>query len=92
MTLFDVTGAAAAAMIVLPALLIWIYLFLAHGGFWQSGPELPAASPPQFPQVDIVVPARDEAPTIAAAIGSLLAQDYRGASAIHHMHPIWRMT
>ena len=66
-------------MIVLLALLIWIYLFLAHGGYWQSGPELPAATPPQFPQVDIVVPARDEALTIAAAIASLLAQDYRGA-------------
>ena len=78
MILFDTTG-AAAAMIVLLALLIWIYLFLAHGGYWQSGPELPAATPPQFPQVDIVVPARDEALTIAAAIASLLAQDYRGA-------------
>src|ERR1039458_7920441 len=79
MTLFDATEAAAAAMIVLLALLIWIYLFFAHGGYWQSGPELPAATPPQFPQVDIVVPARDEALTIAAAIGSLLGQDYRGA-------------
>ncbi len=66
-------------MIALLALLIWIYLFLAHGRYWRSGPELPAAAPPQFPQVDIVVPARDEALTIAAAIGSLLAQDYRGA-------------
>lgn len=66
-------------MIVLLSLLIWIYLLVAHGRFWQSGPELPAATPPQFPEVDIVVPARDEAHTIAAAIGSLLVQDYRGA-------------
>jgi hopene-associated glycosyltransferase HpnB len=65
-------------MIVLLALLIWVYLFFAHGRYWQSGPELPAATPPQSPQVDIVVPARDEAHTIAAAIGSLLGQDYRG--------------
>jgi hopene-associated glycosyltransferase HpnB len=78
MILFDVTGAAAAAMIVLLALLIWIYVFFAHGSYWQSGPQLPAATPPQFPQVDIVVPARDEALTVAAAIASLLAQDYRG--------------
>jgi hopene-associated glycosyltransferase HpnB len=77
MTLFEVTG--AAAMIVLLALLIWIYLFFAHGGYWRSGPELPPAAPPQCPEVDIVVPARDEALTISAAIGSLLAQDYRGA-------------
>jgi hopene-associated glycosyltransferase HpnB len=79
MTLFEGIGAATAAMIMLLSLLIWIYLLLAHGRFWQSGPELPAATPPQFPQVDVVVPARDEAHTIAAAIGSLLAQDYRGA-------------
>jgi hopene-associated glycosyltransferase HpnB len=79
MILFEGIGTAAAAMIVLLALLIWVYLFLAHGGYWQSGPELPAATPPQFPQVDIVVPARDEAHTIAAAIGSLLMQDYSGA-------------
>jgi hopene-associated glycosyltransferase HpnB len=79
MTLFDATAAADSPMIALLALLIWIYLFLAHGRYWRSGPELPAAAPPQFPQVDIVVPARDEALTIAAAIGSLLAQDYRGA-------------
>ena len=79
MTLFDAIGLAAAAMIVLLSLLIWVYLFFAHGRYWQSGPELPAATPPQFPQVDIVVPARDEAHTIAAAISSLLGQDYRGA-------------
>jgi hopene-associated glycosyltransferase HpnB len=66
-------------MIALLALLIWIYLFFAHGRYWQSGPELPAATPPQFPPVDIVVPARDEALTIGAAIGSLLGQDYRGS-------------
>jgi len=36
------------------------------------------AIPQEHPDVDIVVPARDEAHTIAAAIGSLLAQDYRG--------------
>ena len=34
--------------------------------------------PAEFPDVDIVVPARDEAHTIGAAIGSLLAQDYAG--------------
>ncbi len=58
--------------------MVWLYLCLAHGKFWSSGPELPAAAPGQFPDVDIVVPARDEAPTIAAVIGSLRAQDYRG--------------
>jgi hopene-associated glycosyltransferase HpnB len=57
---------------------MWLYLFFARGKFWQSAPELPAAVPPQFPDVDVVVPARDEAHTIRPAIRSLLAQDYGG--------------
>ena len=72
------TVAAHTAMIVLPALLIWLYLFFAHGRFWQSAPQLEPATPPEFPDVDIVVPARDEAATIGPVIGSLLAQDYAG--------------
>jgi hopene-associated glycosyltransferase HpnB len=65
-------------LIALLSLLVWLYLFFAHGRFWLSGPELPPAEPPEYPDVDVIVPARDEAHTIAAAIGSLLAQDYRG--------------
>jgi hopene-associated glycosyltransferase HpnB len=65
-------------MIVLPSLLIWLYLFFAHGKFWRSAPELLPATPPEFPDVDIVVPARDEALTIARVLDSLLAQDYAG--------------
>jgi hopene-associated glycosyltransferase HpnB len=65
-------------MIALLSLSIWLYLFFAHGKFWQSGPELPPATPPEFPEVDVIVPARDEAHTVAAVIGSLLAQDYAG--------------
>jgi hopene-associated glycosyltransferase HpnB len=60
------------------SLLIWTYLILAHGRFWRSAPQLPPAVPPDFPAIDIIVPARDEAGTIGAAIGSLLAQDYAG--------------
>jgi hopene-associated glycosyltransferase HpnB len=65
-------------MIALPALLIWLYLCFAHGRFWASGPELAPAVPAEFPDVDIIVPARDEAATIAPVIASLLAQDYAG--------------
>lgn len=65
-------------MIAVPSLLIWLYLFFAHGRFWRSKPQLPAAMPPEFPDVDIVVPARDEAHTIGPVITSLLAQDYGG--------------
>jgi hopene-associated glycosyltransferase HpnB len=65
-------------IISLLALFIWIYLFFGHGRFWRSGPQLPPAAPSNFPDIDVIVPARDEAGTIGAAIGSLLAQDYAG--------------
>jgi hopene-associated glycosyltransferase HpnB len=65
-------------LIALLSLLVWLYLFFAHGRFWLSTPELPPAVPEDYPDVDIVVPARDEAHTIGPVIGSLLAQDYRG--------------
>jgi glycosyltransferase involved in cell wall biosynthesis len=67
-----------AAMLALLSLCAWIYLFFAHGAFWRSRPQLSAATPQEFPGVDIIVPARDEAETIQAAIGSLLAQEYAG--------------
>jgi hopene-associated glycosyltransferase HpnB len=65
-------------MIALLSFCAWIYLFFAHGAFWRSRPQLAAATPDEFPDVDIIVPARDEAETIQAAIGSLLAQEYAG--------------
>jgi len=65
-------------MLVLLSLCAWIYLFFAHGSFWRSRPQLPKAAPQELPEVDIIVPARDEAETIQAAIASLLEQDYAG--------------
>ncbi len=59
-------------------LAIWLYLVFGHGRFWRSGPELAPSRPRAAPAVDVVVPARDEAATIAAVIASLLAQDYPG--------------
>ena len=60
------------------SLLIWLYLVLAHGRFWHSGPELAPARPTASPPVTVIVPARDEAPSIGQALRSLLAQDYAG--------------
>lgn len=60
------------------ALLIWVYLIFLHGRFWQFGPVLDVAQPASAPSVAIVVPARNEAPTIDSALRSLLAQDYPG--------------
>ncbi len=65
-------------MIALLALLVWVYLVFWHGRFWESGPELAPAVPTDFPDVDIVIPARDEVETIGRVVGSLLAQDYAG--------------
>ena len=56
-------------------LLIWLYLLLAHGGFWQMqrlGAEAPAAVPQAG--IAVVIPARNEADVIARAISSLLRQ------------------
>lgn len=61
------------------ALLVWVYLLFGHGRFWQGDPLLEAARPDTAPPVAIVVPARDEAATIEAALRSLLAQDYPGS-------------
>jgi hopene-associated glycosyltransferase HpnB len=65
-------------MIGLLCLSVWVYLVFAHGGFWRSTPQLSPAIPTLLPSVDIVVPARNEAATIAAVIQSLLTQDYPG--------------
>lgn len=59
------------------ALLSWVYLLLGHGRFWQAGPSLaPCAG--GGPDIDVVIPARDEAAGIGATLGSLLAQQYAG--------------
>jgi hopene-associated glycosyltransferase HpnB len=65
-------------MLALLSLCAWSYLFFAHGSFWRSRPQLSRAVPRELPDVDIIVPARDEAETISAAIASLLDQDYAG--------------
>ena len=61
------------------ALMAWLYLLLARGGFWRvriEAPEPPA--PTKTPAVVAVVPARDEAELVGEAVGSLLRQDYPG--------------
>jgi len=64
----------------LASFLVWIGLIFFHGRFWQAGPVLRPAQPPagSAPPVAIVVPARDEAESIEACLGSLLAQVYDG--------------
>jgi hopene-associated glycosyltransferase HpnB len=62
------------------ALAIWIYLLAGRGMFWRmrerDGGEAPLEA---WPSVTAIVPARNEAETIAQSIGSVLKQDYPGS-------------
>jgi hopene-associated glycosyltransferase HpnB len=61
------------------SLAIWLYLIFARGGFWLAAErERGAPAPALWPEVVAVIPARDEAESIASTVGSLLAQDYPG--------------
>jgi hopene-associated glycosyltransferase HpnB len=62
------------------ALLAWLYLLLLHGGFWRARERLPQGlpAPASWPPVVAIVPARDEAATIAATLEGLLGQRYAG--------------
>jgi hopene-associated glycosyltransferase HpnB len=72
------------ALLACIGLLAWLWLLLGRGGFWRADQRLPghAAGPEVWPAVAAVIPARDEAATIADAIRSLMAQDYPGRLAI----------
>src|ERR1035438_2769604 len=66
-------------------LALWLYLLFFRGAFWRE--FLKRAAPPQGPlksppRIGAVIPARNEAPTIARAIASLAAQHY---PALFHM-------
>ena len=64
-------------------LAIWIYLFLARGNFWQVREEETQPEPlANWPRVAAVVPARNEAGTIAQTVSSLAGQDYPGEFSI----------
>jgi hopene-associated glycosyltransferase HpnB len=60
------------------SLAVWIYLLSARGGFWLGRERDDAAITPPAdpPPVAIVVPARNEADSIATSVASLLRQDY----------------
>ena len=62
------------------ALAAWVYLLLAHGGYWRTGHRLSSSDTPvpPYPSVVAVVPARNEADIIGVCLPTLLAQDYPG--------------
>ena len=68
------------------SLFSWVYVAVARGWFWRLGrvlrgaPRQKHAAPER--RIAVVIPARDEAETIGAAVDSLLDQSYRGETRI----------
>ncbi|MGB8842121.1 MAG: glycosyltransferase [Aliidongia sp.] len=64
------------------SVLIWLYLLLLRGRFWQIAEPVPAPPSSGRHRVVAVIPARDEAAGIGHAVISLLTQDYGGSLAV----------
>ena len=65
-------------------LIVWIYLWLGRGGFWQTENRLPCETPLLdkdygWPTVSIVIPARNEAHNLPITLPVILDQDYPGS-------------
>jgi hopene-associated glycosyltransferase HpnB len=66
------------------AAVAWVYLLVAHGGYWRTDCRLPAGGkgsepgPGNWPSVVVVIPARDEAAILPETLPSLLGQQYPG--------------
>lgn len=60
------------------AAVAWVWLISMRGRFWQIEETALSAEPERWPAVVAIVPARDEAATIGAAVTSILGQDYPG--------------
>ncbi|MEU9015093.1 glycosyltransferase [Streptomyces sp. NPDC048479] len=74
---------SALAWIAFGSLAAWGWLLLGQGFFWRTDQRLPRrAAPSLWPDVAIVVPARDEAEVLPVSLSSLLAQDYPGRAEI----------
>ena len=56
----------------------WLYLLLFRGGFWRVR-EQPPPRRKSSASVAVIIPARNEADVIGAAVASLCAQQYDGA-------------
>ena len=73
------TGTALAALAA-ASLAAWIAMLFGRGGFWLADQRLATEAPrgDETPGVIVVIPARNEAETIAHTIASLRAQDVVG--------------
>lgn len=68
------------------SLAVWLYLFLARGNFWNlyafDDDDATHPSPSNWPAVTAIIPARNEAESIAQTIASLSQQNYPGKFSI----------
>jgi hopene-associated glycosyltransferase HpnB len=74
---------AILAITAILAILIWLYLLLAHGAFWRIKKRL---APPHFNgqsscRIAAIIPARNEADVVGQSIASLLRQI--GSHSVH---------
>ena len=72
----------AALILAIVSLLMWVVLTFLRGAFWQllafDDDISRQESLPRWPRVVVIVPARNEAETIARAVQSLVKQEYSG--------------
>jgi hopene-associated glycosyltransferase HpnB len=68
--------------LALLSFLIWLVLFFAWGNFWRvwefDSDHAQCPSPAKWPSVTAVIPARNEAASIAEVVRGLALQDYAG--------------
>src|ERR1700722_6585125 len=57
----------------------WMYLAFFRSRFWLPVLLEPSPAPEAWPDIDIIIPARNEAKCIPICLPSLLAQNYPGA-------------
>jgi hopene-associated glycosyltransferase HpnB len=73
---------SASLLLAALSLAIWLYLAVARGNFWHlrefDDDVAKHESPTAWPPVVAVIPARNEAATIARTLASLLNQNYAG--------------
>lgn len=70
---------SAIAWTAAVSLVAWLWLLLCQGFFWRTDVRLPPRRDPgEWPDVCVVVPARDEAAVLPLSLPSLLGQDYPG--------------
>ncbi len=82
-TIFHYPVAGTIAIVTLG---IWLHLFFGRGWFWRvkklDTDHSPGEAPGKWPSVIAVIPARNEAATIAQVVTSLIRQDYSGPLSI----------